>query len=244
MKFLCSKRPTIIKIYLWYYRLIQTTFGGLTIDSNGQLSTNKYLKYYGYIVGLLITAMNIFGLYLFIQSDLYISIYTSGYILTYYLKIIYIIIEKIRVFANLWFLQFNGIKFFEIFHHYKVERRKILYILFTLWILHILTAIILVIYRVFIPNEMISYWMLSLILISNLYNFSIAWSVSFLMWNISVHAFENLVKVKNILIEIIEEISGINKFFFKFIYTLIFTFLSKSKSKKFFLIIFFTFAFD
>jgi hypothetical protein len=209
MKFLRSKCPIIIKIYLWYYRLLQT-FGGLIIDSNGKLATNKYLKYYGYIVAIFITASNILGHYLVLQSKLIVSLYNSGYVLTYYFFITLCVINKIRVFANLWFLQFNGIKFFEIFYHYKVERRKNLYILFTLWILHILISIIVGTYYLFLPHELTPYTMKSFIFISDLCNFSIAWSVSFLMWNISVHAFENLVKVKHILIENIEEISGNN----------------------------------
>jgi hypothetical protein len=215
MKILCNKYPLIIKIYLWYYRLLQTTFGGLTIDSNGQLETNKYLKYYGYIVGLLITATDvIYGIYVVFQSDIIVSIYNSGHILTYYLCITFCIIEKIRFLANLWFLQFNGIKFFEIFYHYKTERTKYLYLLFTLWILHILIPIIFGVYQFFSPQQLISYSMLSFELIQNYLRYSVTWSVSFIMWNISVHAFENLVNMKQVLIEIIEKDSGKKSFKF------------------------------
>jgi hypothetical protein len=204
----CNKYPLIIKIYLWYYRLLQTTFGGLTIDSNGQLAINKYLKYYGYIVGLLITAINIYGLYIIIHSNLIVSIYNSGHILTYYLCITFRIIEEIRFLANLWFLQFNGIKFFEIFYHYKVERKKHLYLFFTLWILHILIPIILGVYQFLSHNQLISYSILSFKFIQNCLHFSVTWSVSFFMWNISIYAFENLVNTKKILIKSIEENSG------------------------------------
>jgi hypothetical protein len=208
MKILCNKYPLIIRIYLWYYRLLQTTFGGLTIESNGQLATNKYLKYYGYIVGLLITASDIYGLYVIFQSEFVASIYNSGHYLTYYLCTTFSIIEEIRFLTNFWFLQFNGIKFFEIFYQYKVERRKTLYLLFTFWILHILIPIISGVYQCLSPHELISYFMLWFIFIQNFLHFSITWSVSFFMWNISVHAFENLVDTKKILIKSIEENSG------------------------------------
>jgi hypothetical protein len=208
MKFLRSKCPLIIRIYLWYYRLLQTTFGGLTIDSNGDLATNKYLKYYGYIVGLLITATNILGFYYVLHSNLVVAIYNSGHILTYYLCITFNIIEKIRFVANLWFLQFYGIEFFEIFYHYRVDRRKNLYLLFILWILHILTLIIFWLYQLFTPQESISYSMMSVIIFQKYFSFSVTWSLSFLMWNVSVHAFENLVNMKQVLIKRFEENSG------------------------------------
>ncbi len=231
MKFSCSKCPLIIRIYLWYYRLLQTTFGGLTIDSNGDSANNKYLKYYGYIVGLLITATDIYGLYVIFQSEFVASIYNSGHIMTYYFCITFSIIEKIRVFANLWFLQFNGIKFFEIFYHYKTERKKNLYLLFTLWILHILIPIIFGVYHFFSPHELISYSMLSFVLIQNFFSYSVAWSVSFLMWNISVQALENLVDMKQVLIEGIEENSGKKSFKFLINFFSNSTFSAKFKIK-------------
>jgi hypothetical protein len=213
MKFLLNKYPLIIKIYLWYYRLLQTTFGGLTIDSNGQLATNKYLKYYGYIVGILITAIDIYGLYIILHSKNVVEIYNSGYILTYYFLIIFSVIEKIRVFANFWFLQLNGIEFFETFYNFKIERRKNLYLLFTLWISHILIHIIFGLYQLFsnFNHELVSSPWLSLIIFQEFCTFSVVWSVPFLMWNISVHAFENLVNMKQILIKQIETNSGISK---------------------------------
>jgi phage-related holin len=211
MEFLFSKCPVIIKIYLWYYRLLQTTFGGLTIDSNGQLATNKYLKYYGFITGLFITATDILGLYLVIHSNFIDAIYTSGYIFTYYFTIIYLIIEKIRVFFNLWYLQFNGIEFFKIFFRYKVEKRKSLYLLFTLWISHILIPLAFGVYQLLSPHELISKSMVLLMILQKFGIFSVTWSVSFLMWNISVHAFENLVNMRKVLIKSIDRISGNNQ---------------------------------
>ncbi len=156
----------------------------------------------------MITAINIYGVHIIIHSNIVVEIYNSGYILTYYFEIILNIIEKIRVFANLWFLQSNGIKFFEIFYRFKTERTKNLYLLFTLWILHILIPIIFGVYHLFSPHEMISYSMLSFVLIQNFFSYSVAWSVSFLMWNVSVQVFENLVDMKQVLIENIEENSG------------------------------------
>jgi hypothetical protein len=211
MEFLCSKYPVIIKIYLWYYRLLQTTFGGLTIDSNGQLATNKYLKYYGFIAGLFITATDILGLYLVIHSDFIVAIYTSGYILTYYFIIIHLIIENIRVFFNLWYLQFNGIKFFKIFFHYKVKKRKNLYLLLILWISHILIPLAFGVYLLLSPHELISKSVLLLMVFQKFGTIPITWSVSFLMWNISVHAFENLINMRKNLIKSIDRISGNNQ---------------------------------
>jgi hypothetical protein len=211
MEFSRSKCPLIIRIYLWYYRLLQTTFGGLMINSNGQLATNKHLRYYGLIVELLITATEILGLYLVIKSNLVVEIYNSGYVLTYYLSIIFSVIEKIRVFANLWFLHSNGIEFFEIFYHHKIERRINLYLLLTLWVSHILIPIIFGLYEIFFTNELETNSLLSLIFFQEFCSFSVAWSVPFLMWNVSIHAYEKLVNMKEVLIKTTERNSGITQ---------------------------------
>jgi hypothetical protein len=139
------------------------------------------------------------------------AIYTTGHIPTYYFTVIFCIIEKIRVIVNLWFLQFNGIEFFKIFYHCKVKRRKNLYLLFTLWISHIFMSIIFIFYQLFAPHELISYSLLSFMLFQQFCSFSVAWSVSFLTWNISVHTFENLIKMKKRLLKNLDENSSINQ---------------------------------
>ena len=70
MGYLCRECPLIIKVYLWYYRLLQTTFGGLRINSNGQLFTNIYLKYYGYFALILIITSEIYTGYLLYQTNI------------------------------------------------------------------------------------------------------------------------------------------------------------------------------
>jgi hypothetical protein len=110
-------------------------------------------------------------------------------------------------------LQFNGIEFFKMFYHFKTEKRKNLYLLFTLWISHILIPVIFGLYQLFsnFNHESVSISSLPLIIFQEFFSFSVVWSVPFLMWNISVHAFENLVNMKQILIKQIERNSGISK---------------------------------
>jgi len=208
MPFLCRKCPLLIKIYIWYYRLLQTTFGGLTINSSGQLTTNKYLKYYGYISGLMITSIDILAVYLLFQTHVMKSLYNSGLTSTYYLAIVLQVAQRFRVIVNLWFLQFNGIEFFQIFYHYKIERRKNKYLLFMIWICHMLMPIVIIGYQLYPIRNVLSVPMLLFILVQNFFSFSASWSVSFLMWNISIHSFESLVYMKNVLREQIDRNSG------------------------------------
>ena len=117
---------------------------------------------------------------------------------------------KMRVFANLCYLQSNGIQFFKVLYHYKVERRKNLYLLFTIWLFHILMPIAILVYQLFERRQTFTFFTVFFVLLQKYFSFSISWSVSFLMWNVSVHVFENLVKLKNILLQMDHNSGEIN----------------------------------
>ncbi len=56
------KVSIIIKIFIWFYRLIGLTFGGLVISSNEKLVSNKLLKRYGILTFILLSILNFYGL--------------------------------------------------------------------------------------------------------------------------------------------------------------------------------------
>ncbi len=144
-----EKVSPIIKTYIWFYRFISITFGGITINSNQKLSINRYLKYYGYFTAILIILFNILSIYLWTSSKTMAELYNLGSIVPYFITITAYSLQLINVSANFWFLNRNGIKFFEIFYNYEIEFNRNQIILFIIWICHILLYMALLIYKLF-----------------------------------------------------------------------------------------------
>ncbi len=40
-----SKVELMARAYIWFYRLLRLTFGGVSIDSENKFFVNKYVKY-------------------------------------------------------------------------------------------------------------------------------------------------------------------------------------------------------
>ena len=134
--------------------------------------------------------------------------FNSDHISTYYLYIFLAVAQKMRIFANLWYLQNNGIEFFKVFYHYKVERKKSFYLLYTIWIFHILMPITILGYQYLNRREDYFPLVFIALMVLSYLSFSTVWSVSFLMWNVSVHVFESLANLKKILLKRIDENSS------------------------------------
>ena len=86
-----------VKTFLWYYRILHTTFGGLTIDSKDKLSINKYWKAYGLIFGLLIGIWNCISIYFFGRTKVMTDLYHSKFTTTYYLFLALKALVEIRL---------------------------------------------------------------------------------------------------------------------------------------------------
>ncbi len=132
-----QKVSLIIKIYIWFYRLIGMTFGELVINSNEKLVSNKLLKYYGILTLILLLISKFYGLKNGLKSPQLISSYESGF-MTLYLMILLIMILRISlIFLNYLYSNLKGIEFFYALKNIEINRNQ--RILFALWIVHILT---------------------------------------------------------------------------------------------------------
>jgi hypothetical protein len=213
-----AKVSPIIKIYIWFYRFINITFGGITINSNQKLSINKYLKYYGYFAAITITLLNIFIIASIIVSKTMVSLYNLGSIMPYFMSITTQVLQVFQVLANLWFLNRNGIKFFEIFYNYEIDFNKNQIILIIIWICHILLAIGIGFYNFFSKNyglyiDSSGFVLFLALFVFRTCTFLAIWAVSFLTWIISIHFYEFLTNIKDNLKLQINRNSG--NFFFK-----------------------------
>jgi hypothetical protein len=114
------EKPTAIyKIILWYYRLIGLPFGGITIKGFS-IGTNKFLKFYGYVMAMVITVSNILGIYFFTKNpDLNLIFENSRAVM--YLTTIINGMFNLDIIINAWFLQLCGKRMIEIICKFEIR---------------------------------------------------------------------------------------------------------------------------
>ena len=59
--FLNRKFIFIAKSFLWFHRIIGLTFGGLAINSSGNISINRFYKFYGFCITAFSICLDIYG---------------------------------------------------------------------------------------------------------------------------------------------------------------------------------------
>jgi len=204
---ICPKVSFSKRTIIWFYRFIGMTFGGIAINSNGNLYINKYFKYYGFIGGFLITFLNIIAFTIttsLLQTN---SQHRTESINSYFTAILKTGSELLHISVSLWFLIRNGFRFIEILFKLKMGINKNRILLFIIWIFHILLSIVIHFHNFVKPNHKIRIdsvflqWSAIIIFnISKLFGFLAVWAVSFLMWINSVYFHEVLAEIKQNLI--------------------------------------------
>jgi hypothetical protein len=197
-----SKVALIAKAYIWFYRILGITFGGVSIDAENNLFINKYLKYYGVLCTIGIILYNIIGFIIFSTSDDFMAIYKSGQIIVYCLEALTHFLTIFQIMVNLWYLNLNGMKFMEIFVQYDMKIRKNQIIIFIIWICHIIIPFFGTFYGLYANMTKTTRPMFVIFFcIFKLCSFYGIWAVPFLTWIISIHFFEFLKGIKQSLIE-------------------------------------------
>jgi len=202
------KVSSIMKIYIWLYRPFGLTFGGIVVKSSGKLGINYLIKYYGYFMAILITISGIHN----IIGSLYVSemnsLVESGRILLYCVLIFKRSLRLVLVIGNLFYLNHNGIEFFEVFYRFQLTRNQL--ILFIIWICHVLTPLGMVIFFVISTNliQNSNSILLILIMVHIICEFIIVWAIPFMTWIISIYFYEILKYIEQTLIEKIKRNSG------------------------------------
>jgi hypothetical protein len=135
----------MFRIYIWLYRLLFITFGGITIRTKEKLTVNKFVKIYGYFGGITITLFNIIY-FIYIKNSKQMSqLYESGLVFTYYLIELKLGLQSLHISAIVWYLNRNGFIFFKNLNDIKISIKKSKYLLFIVWICHILLPIAVVV---------------------------------------------------------------------------------------------------
>jgi hypothetical protein len=198
-----SKVALIARVYIWFYRILGFTFGGVSIDSENKLFVNKYLKYYGFFWSIVATLYNITGLIVLSTSDQILAIYKSGQVIAYCLCFLIGFLSVFQIIVNIWYLNLKGIKFMEIFVQYDLNIKKNQIIIFIIWICHIITPFVGVLYTLYTSNSIKSSNPMIVVGFSifTLGSYYGAWAVPFLTWIISILFLELLKGIKQSLIE-------------------------------------------
>jgi hypothetical protein len=104
-----AKVPLTIRFYIWLYRILWITFGGVMIDSNGKLTVNKYLKFLGYFGFIAFTISTILG-FVHQRNSNMASFSDSESVKPYYMTNLSTLMQILLISLNLWYINRNGIK--------------------------------------------------------------------------------------------------------------------------------------
>jgi hypothetical protein len=197
------KVALIARAYIWFYRMLGITFGGISINSENKFFVNKYLKYYGFLYTIVITLYNITVFLIFSTSEEVLAAYKYGQVVVYWVVILINLLLIFQIMVNLWYLNLNGMKFIEIFVQYDMNIGKNQIIIFIIWICHIIIPFVGIFYLLYAskmiitssPMIVIAFW------IFKWSSFFGVWAVPFISWILSIHFFEFLKGIKQTLIE-------------------------------------------
>jgi hypothetical protein len=198
-----SKVALIARAYIWFYRLLGLTFGGISINSENKFFVNKYLKYYGFLFSTIATLYNIIGFFIISTSDEILAVYRSGQVMAYCLGALINLLLVFQILVNIWYLNLKGMKFMEIFVQYDMNIRKNQIIIFIIWICHIITPFVGTFYVLCTSKTIKTSSPMIVVGISvfRVGSFYGVWAVPFLTWIISIHFFEFLKGIKQSLIK-------------------------------------------
>jgi hypothetical protein len=198
-----SKVALIARAYIWFYRILGITFGGISIDSENKFFINKYLKYYGFLYNIVIILYNITGFLVISTSEEILAAYKYGQIWVYWVIVLINLLLLFQIMVNLWYLNLNGMKFIEIFVQYDMKIGKNQIIIFIIWICHIIIPFVGMFYYLYTSKMVITqspvigiaFWTFKI------NSFFGVWAVPFISWIISIHFFDFLKGIKQTLIE-------------------------------------------
>ncbi len=111
-----AKVPLTIRFYIWLYRTLFITFGGVMIDSNGKLTVNKYLKFLGYFGFIAMTISTILG-FVHQKNSNMAAFSDSKSVKPRYMTGLSTLMQILHISVNLWYINRNGIK--SVFKIYK-----------------------------------------------------------------------------------------------------------------------------
>lgn len=189
-----------MRCFIWFYRVLSITFGGIAINSNNRLYINKYLKYYGYFGTFLITITNLYAFQEIATSQTMTSNTVRSVL--YCLSIITNALNLIHVSVNLWFLNRNGRKLLEIIYNFKIDPNRSQILLIIIWICHVLTPIIFILihaYELLASADLHPLPYVIILGILRFLDFIAIWAVSILTWIISLLFYKHLNHIKHTL---------------------------------------------
>jgi len=184
---ICPKRFSFVSLLtITYYRVIGITFGGITVDkSSGKFNSNLFLKFYGIVSGIGLSAMSLFASYLCLSLPEVSVLRQSDMKNIYYFITIWCLLTNAQIVINITFLNRIGIKLYEIIEKYPMHNKLHLAVFFILWFSHIISSFIVIMIDFFSTIEY-HYLLYLWNFIHKLFQIPLMWSAPFLSWAISM----------------------------------------------------------
>ncbi len=178
-EFFKKKVPTIVAIFIYYYRIFGITFGGLVIR-RGKCVVNKNLKIFGNIftISMIIVSIIVSR----INNDVFVKLYYSGFTIIYYLISVCVEMRDILVIINLHYYQFRSFDLFNALMTYRMKKKKHKILIFMILIIHLsIYAIFAFICLITFSNHFLSIQTILLFSLSIYYSIVLS-AIHFITW--------------------------------------------------------------
>ena len=189
-----NSQHKFMRFVINYYRFSEITFGGVTLDKNGNIIKSKFWYHFGWFgfcfysfpIAFFITASLSFEQFKRINSPLFLIFNITWYITSLSLIISILIIHHKY-----------GFKISKIFIEHSLTKFTKLKLVRFIWILHhLITALIFILQSIFFPIA--SHIVMSFT--NNIMLMTLYYSLSFISWIVSTNFAENIKIIKKYLI--------------------------------------------
>ena len=123
MKNMWSESNGFPKFFIWYFRLIGVTFGGIQVKGINHYVSNKWLRYYGYLATICYTLVMSYVIHKRMNDPDILLIYNNGFRLIYYLNSVILSMDIIQIVINQWYLNSNAIHMIESIGFYGLSNK-------------------------------------------------------------------------------------------------------------------------
>ena len=199
----------MLTMYLWFYRLIGITFGGISIGHNGKFCISKSLNFFGYCYAIAFSIGFVATFIYTMSTDRFHSLYSDSSRTVYWAIVFYYSSKLVHIVINLLYLNRKGSILLNVFVDFKMKTGRNQTILFGVWTLHLVIPIVALIYS-FIVTDISSaetYYKFNYCVFSIL-NFYYFFVTPHIIWNFSVHFYEFLRDIRRQLQMEIDNFNG------------------------------------
>ena len=194
MKTLQRNSQSKFLIYaIYFYRLLGISFGGLSIDKNGNIIKSPFWYHFGWLGFIIYSIIISYFLIYSIFDTIYQSVGLTIYWLT---NIIWIISSTSIIFSNLFINHKYGFKIIKIFLNNSLTKYSKLKLIKIIWIVHLIILVLtFIVQSSLFPDANNIFYSFSV----NLLLLPLYYCLSFISWIVSMNFTENIKIIRKYL---------------------------------------------